>query len=1596
MRLSEFKINKPKASDTMGITRDKMPQVKQDDYQEYKTYLKDNGVTLRPEVVDAKSLKPMQKEFSDQGVAKQLNRNKEKGEGMNPKPLLASSDGYIIDGHHRWLAAVNSGFKVNILRANVDAQELLSLTLKFPRVYFKDIYTEDDEQMDIITKAEQFAQEAHKDHKRKYTGDPYYVHLDEVRNIVKQAGGTIEQQAAALLHDTVEDTNTTPMDITREFGPKIAKLVVELTDVSKPEDGNRKTRKAIDRDKLAGVSAEAQTVKYADLISNGKDIAQNDPKFAKVYHAEKADLLRVMKKGNQNLRKQAIALLPDELKSVANESKGYFTRTKSQSSKGKTLLRTVKPDLEKTLKDIKHKLEPDSSGNRIIITVDKSDVDKVRKLVGLPNLTKVVSEEGPFGVISRKLGHVINKKAYINMAQMMHKILKRKYKETGGKIRHGLGYYAMMLAMQTNNKINWRELEKEYLNLYGNELFESRARKGRQTPQELEIMKLYNHLLTLEKGSEEYENLRNFINRKLKADGKQTLDEDIESYTNPNFNVEWDEATRYPEFKKIGKDKWIELAKSGKAIDVDNALSNKIENTEAGEENRHHFDKLEEPKKERFRKAVKAGKVELPIIARYSDGYLELVAGNTRLTGMMNEFGKGKAWIFDVPDEVAELGEGGAAITFNMFNESGEINNKVFKEWYNNYYKPVRDKFPNRVAGQLKKYGYDPYNRADIRQFVKNNPKWIDSIRPMAKQFANAPDWQVKMGGSMAGLSNDQSDFAINMRNKLKKERPDVWKDVSQGNLKGALNKLGIKTEQINKEGWSDKYKKSINCSNPKGFSQKAHCAGRKKKESVNEEALNVKPIITPAIKKLDKIFKANDYEVRIVGGAVRDIALGKEPKDIDFATDATPDEMMNMLDKAKVKTVPTGIEHGTITAVIDDEPFEITTLRADKETDGRRAEVEFVRSWEEDAKRRDLTYNAMSMDIDGNIYDYNGGMDDLQDKVSKFVGDPAERIKEDYLRILRYFRFQSKLDNPKWDEDTLKAIKDNADGIKGISVERIWQEMSKLLMSSNAEESLEWMNKTGVNELIGLGGIKPSKLGEPVGPIVSLAILLDNSNIARQWKMSKYDTEMLDFLIKHKGQNIDIKQAKDMLVKGVSQDHLLAWANMHNKNDVYDAVHSFEKPEFPVNGQDLLAMGYKAGPNLGQLLSDLQDQWMKSNYKLSKEELLNKVPVQESIVLEKVSRFMTGHGITYKGKKHDEMEVEVVGVDNVNRKYQVMILRPEEHFGTNVMMNARFMHRGPWVKTKIPDYMGAFAKSDVKEWIYPAIQGAAHLARTYGPKIASKLMSDPGYKIAGGLTSGGGAAYGAYNYVKDKFDKKKKKQTKSSDGPSIPPAEMTEAENSTPEVYVDMDGVLVDFFTEWAKLMKVKTYRDIPKRDIPKALKKIVNTPNFWEDLPALAGYKELLSTIKKLKGKYKILSSPLANDPNVDPGKREWVRRNLGFFKPEQVIIDHNKQKYATQSDGTPNLLIDDFGKNVKAWQSAGGIAIKHHTSTTNDTVNAINKVFSNTVNETGGVGRVVPGINTTVDVGPNEIIKQAKKFGNDVNKDGFPKKLLRTKKK
>ena len=580
----------------------------------------------------------------------------------------------------------------------------------------------------------------------------------------------------------------------------------------------------------------------------------------------------------------------------------------------------------------------------------------------------------------------------------------------------------------------------------------------------------------------------------------------------------------------------------------------------------------------------------------------------------------------------------------------------------------------------------------------------------------------------------------------------------------------------------------------------------------LHEELLDVKSVITSSIKKLDKVFKSNNYELRIVGGAVRDIALGKTPKDIDLATDATPDEMIAILDKAGIKHKPTGLEHGTLTAILDSEPFEITTLRADTETDGRHAEVEFVTNWEEDAKRRDLTYNAMSMDMEGNVFDYFNGMDDLQDKVSKFVGDAEQRITEDYLRILRYFRFQGRLSTPTWDEDTLKAISSNTSGLQKISAERIWQEMSKVLAGNNVANILDHMTKTGVSKVIGLSTNDLSKVKDNGNSIVALAQMGNTVDIAKRWRLSNNESALLDFLVKNKNNSLDQKKVEDMIADGINKDLISALATLQSKDVNIDA----EVPNFPVTGADLIATGMKPGPEIGAKLGQLKQEWKQSNFKATKDELLKensdlgtqrgrleyylKQPVGDDMLVhlsglgkfhkgddtladivperngmyalhpdkwestfysltnkdakkivhykptlikapsdmiiadmaianrfyrtdnpeeqdklakeykdsigndvssmkmpeviismnesltEAVHKFMTGHGVTFGGKKHEEMEIEVTGTDDANRKYQIMILTPKELFGKTVSVSSKYMERGPWTKTETPD----------------------------------------------------------------------------------------------------------------------------------------------------------------------------------------------------------------------------------------------------------------------------------------------------------------------
>ena len=376
--------------------------------------------------------------------------------------------------------------------------------------------------------------------------------------------------------------------------------------------------------------------------------------------------------------------------------------------------------------------------------------------------------------------------------------------------------------------------------------------------------------------------------------------------------------------------------------------------------------------------------------------------------------------------------------------------------------------------------------------------------------------------------------------------------------------------------------------------------------EKINTTAF--KELMTPELKKLGTVFNKAGHEIRLVGGVVRDLALKKFPKDVDLATDANPNDVVELLDKNNIKNKPTGIEHGTITAIINKTPYEITTLRADKETDGRRAKVQFVKDWKQDAERRDLTYNAMSLDFKGKLYDYFGGMDDLQDKVSAFVGDPDERIKEDFLRILRYFRFQSKLEDPKWDQNTIKAIANNADDLKRISVERIWSELKKMLVSRNVEESLRYMGQTGVAKAIDLPVENASmikRLAKTDDPIVPLAVLVDDITLAETWKMSKEETQLLRFLVQNKKTSLTKESAIDFIHDGYSKKMVLDLINLQGKKALDDVVRNYEAPQFPVQGRDLIAKGMKPGVDVGRQLAQLRDKWKASGYKLSKDQLL-------------------------------------------------------------------------------------------------------------------------------------------------------------------------------------------------------------------------------------------------------------------------------------------------------------------------------------------------------------------------------------------------------
>eukprot|EP00066_Takifugu_rubripes_P023431 XP_011612697.1 PREDICTED: CCA tRNA nucleotidyltransferase 1, mitochondrial [Takifugu rubripes] len=392
--------------------------------------------------------------------------------------------------------------------------------------------------------------------------------------------------------------------------------------------------------------------------------------------------------------------------------------------------------------------------------------------------------------------------------------------------------------------------------------------------------------------------------------------------------------------------------------------------------------------------------------------------------------------------------------------------------------------------------------------------------------------------------------------------------------------------------------------------------------------------LFTDGLNGLAELFGKHQHELRIAGGAVRDLLSGKRPEDVDFATTATPEEMKRMFQSAGIRMINNkGEKHGTITARLHDENFEVTTLRVDVQTDGRHAEVEFTTDWQKDAERRDLTINSMFLALDGTLYDYFQGYEDLQKRKVRFVGSAVERIQEDYLRILRYFRFYGRvaLDPGDHEPETLKAIRENGCGLASISGERIWVELKKMVVGNHAAHLLELMYSLELAQYMGLpqdGDIEEMKRvwrnanEHAPKPMTILASLLHSPEEVEKMdlrlKVSREEKNLALFLVRYRRElqkNPDeldsLKPFKDFIIDSReldNQNRVCELLKYQGEQKLLAELSRWSIPRFPINGHDLRRMGITSGKEIGSTLQQLREVWKKSRYRMDKDELLSYV----------------------------------------------------------------------------------------------------------------------------------------------------------------------------------------------------------------------------------------------------------------------------------------------------------------------------------------------------------------------------------------------------
>ncbi|SMO82724.1 CCA tRNA nucleotidyltransferase [Paracoccus laeviglucosivorans] len=368
-----------------------------------------------------------------------------------------------------------------------------------------------------------------------------------------------------------------------------------------------------------------------------------------------------------------------------------------------------------------------------------------------------------------------------------------------------------------------------------------------------------------------------------------------------------------------------------------------------------------------------------------------------------------------------------------------------------------------------------------------------------------------------------------------------------------------------------------------------------------------------PGLRRVLSALTGDGHQALVVGGAVRNALMGAPVSDTDIATSAHPDRVIELTEAAGLRAVPTGIEHGTITVVADGKGYEVTTLRRDVETDGRRAVVAFSDDIAEDAQRRDFTMNALYCGLDGVVLDPVGGLPDLAARRLRFVGEPRERIAEDYLRILRFFRFHAWYGAPgQADPDALAACADAADGLALISRERVGAEMRKLLTAPDPSEALALMDKAGVLALA-LPGADiadfPALIeaeqdfghGALPGWPRRLAVL-GASDVAHDLRLSRDEARMQDQIAQ--ATRLAAPEAAYRFGRAIAAQSVLVRAA---RGDVppfgwCHAVAHAADAKFPLSAQDL--MDRLSGPALGQALRRAEDAFIASGFALSRDEL--------------------------------------------------------------------------------------------------------------------------------------------------------------------------------------------------------------------------------------------------------------------------------------------------------------------------------------------------------------------------------------------------------